>query len=79
MYIENILEAEKHLEWLLSDPSNLLETDEEFEEFLALSDDINDLQGFLNACNKAEIYEWSAKIYFKILKLKNENSVFYRG
>lgn len=78
MYLDDIIDAQNHLEWLLSDPSNLLKTDEEFEEFLSLSDNINDLTGFLNVCNKNELYRWSAKIHSKIIKLQNENSILHR-
>lgn len=69
MYIEDIENNENHLQWLLDDPSNLLSTDAEFEDFLSLSDDKKELQAFLNVCNKNELYEWSSKIYSKILKL----------
>lgn len=75
LYFNDLEAAEKHLEWLLTDPSNLLSNDKEFEEFLSLSDDINDLEAFKKVCIKNELYEWSAKIYYKILKLKKDEIV----
>ena len=73
MYIDDLEDVEKHIQWLLDDPSNLLSNDEEFNEFLSLSDDISDLTGFLNVCNRNELYEWSAKIWYKIKKLKERS------
>mgnify|MGYP001386839785 CR=1 FL=1 len=74
-YFNDLEEAEAHLTWLLSDPTNLISTDKEFDEFLSLSDDINDLEAFKRVCDKNELYEWSAKIYYKILKLKKDEIV----
>jgi len=70
MYLYEFEDAERHLEWLLSDPSNLLSNDQEFDEFLSLSDDITDLEAFKKVCNKNELYEWAAKIHYKINNLK---------
>ena len=58
-----------NLEELFS-PQNLLESEEEFNDFLEVESTVQDLECFLRVCEEEELYERCSKINKKILENK---------